>query len=66
MVSIIGSKIRKIYDELKANNKITSLSDDEVRQIDIEIDEAMSEFRQEFSRKEEQSKSDTSKVILNF
>ena len=66
MVSIIGSKIREIYDELKANNKITSLSDDEVRQIDIEIDEAMSEFRQEFSRKEEQSKSDTSKVILNF
>ena len=64
-IRIISSKIRGIYNALTFGNKVSSLPDDAIQQIRQEINQEMSKVRQEFSKKEEISDHDTSKVILN-
>jgi len=60
-----GSKLREIYNNLKADNKITNFQDDEFQQINSEINKEVREFRLDYSQKEEKSIKDTSEITLN-
>lgn len=59
------SRTEEIIDRLKAEDKVYTLSDDEMLSISNHIYESMENFKQELYKKFKQSEKDLHKVILN-
>lgn len=53
-----------IIDRLRAEGKVTELSDEQVRAIDEHISKEMRGFRAELRRKQAQSEADTARIVL--
>lgn len=59
------SKVDELIDQLRAEGKVTTLSDDEVLSIDNHIRKDMERFRQNLYRKFKQSEKDLHDIILS-
>jgi chorismate mutase len=58
------SRITEIFEQLKAEGKLRTLTDEEVQRIQDDINAQMAEFRAEMYRKRAQSEADLHKIIL--
>lgn len=56
--------MKTILDRLRAEGKVTELSDEEVAAIDKHMSDAMRGFRSELRRKQAQSEADLAKIVL--
>lgn len=59
------SKVDELIDQLRAEGKVTTLSDDEILSINNHIRKDMERFRQDLHRKFKQSERDLHNIILN-
>jgi hypothetical protein len=62
---MLKSKIEIMLGELKAEGKVTTLSDEEVMAIDEHIRRCMEGFKYDLLRKQKQSEDDLRRIILN-
>jgi len=59
------SERQSIIDRLRAEGKVTELSDEQMAAIDMHMSKEMRGFRSELRRKQAQSEADTARIILN-